>query len=296
MRFRIVVRNSGILNLTNVAITDTVNGSNYWPPASAACPTRPTSIPIGAAQYVCDYTITAPSVPGSGTSFNDTNIVTVNANEISPATDFVTTVVDRPAELDVFKFVSPYQQGDDGDGVPSFGIARSISIGLNDLVGGESVWYRLVVRNVGGKPATGLTVTDSNGPLPVNADCPALPSDLAPGASAAWDCRYKGDPIGAPGTLNNTLVATATNVAADPTDSTTVTVVATACTASNDRVIPNLIGLTKAQAQAAWAAANMTGTLTTWGSGGDEVVTQSVQAYRCVRPNADMTITNLVTP
>ena len=61
----------------------------------------------------------------------------------------------------------------------------------------------------------------------------------------------------------------------------------TACTGSS-RVVPNLIGLTKAAAQTAWTAAGLTGTLTTWsGQTNATIVAQSRPSFGCVAARLD---------
>jgi uncharacterized repeat protein (TIGR01451 family) len=292
--YKVVVANSGILDLTNVVITDTVDGVVGYLPNT--CPTQPTSLPIGAPQYECTYSQNAPAVPGSALSFEHTNVLTVNANPILPTTDYVTVVVEKPAELEAYKYVSPYRLGGDGDGEPSFGTAQSIVVGLNDLVADESVWYRLIVRNVGGKTATGVSITDTAGPIPFGqSGCDPQPTEIQPGVGAAWQCWYR-VPITTPGTTSNTLRVTADNDAADPNDVATATVTATACT-GNDRVIPNVIGGTKLEAETAWLDAGMTGNLTTWAANdSDPVMTQSVRAFSCTGRNTSMTVTRVVTP
>ena len=59
----------------------------------------------------------------------------------------------------MLKFVSVYQLGNDGDGVPTFGTADTITISKSSLTPNVSVWFRLTVTNVGGQTASGLGVT-----------------------------------------------------------------------------------------------------------------------------------------
>ncbi len=152
------------------------------------------------------------------------------------------------------------------------------------------MWFKVAVTNTGGQTATGLAISDSLRPFPVNADCPARPSTLA--AGAVWICKYKVTfNSGSPATTSNTASATATNVAPDGDDSHTAIVRVSACTGTN-RTVPNLIGLNKAQAQAAWTSAGFTGTLTVWnGQPSATVVTQSRQAFTCVAQSSTMTVT-----
>ena len=57
-------------------------------------------------------------------------------------------------------------------------------------------------------------------------------------------------------------------------------------------MIPNLIGLNKAGAQAAWTAAGFTaGNLSVWnGQNNALTVTQTRQAFQCMAANTTMTI------
>ena len=51
-----------------------------------------------------------------------------------------------PAKLRVLKFVSPYALGDDGDGVPAFGINDTITLAYNATTT-PFVWYKIAVTN-----------------------------------------------------------------------------------------------------------------------------------------------------
>jgi len=277
--YKIFARNNGGTNLTGVTMDDSLG----WP---AGCPTPPTSMPVGGGTYVCSYSRVAPST-GAALTMDYVNTYTVEATEILATTDGATVTIEKPpADLQALKFVSPYFEGAFGDGVPTFGINDTITLNRNALVPTVRAWFKLIVTNVGGQPATGVAVTDSRGSLPVNANCPSVPSTLAVGAS--WVCRYQ-DTWNSNTVVNNTVTATATNVTPDSGDVHTATVTVQSCTGSN-RVIPNLVGLNLTNSEVAWTAAGFTlANLTRYGGSGP-TVRQSVQAYSCLAPTTTMTI------
>jgi uncharacterized repeat protein (TIGR01451 family) len=201
-----------------------------------------------------------------------------------------------PAQLNVTVWLSPYKLGSDGDGNPNFGTLDTLAIGTNATITDEAVWYRVVLQNSGGQTATGLTLTDTNGPLPFGtADCPSLPASLAAGAQ--YVCLYQ-RAFPNPETRTNTVTAQSPD-AAPTTNADTATVTATACTGTN-RVVPNLVrtpALNKAAAQTAWTAAGFTSALATWsGQPNATVVAQSLQAFSCQAQNVSMTASRNVTP
>ena len=290
--YKITARNSGGTNLTGVTMTD----SRGWP---GACSSPPTSMPVGGAQYVCTYSRTAPSIPGSGVTMDYANTYTVDANEILATTDGATVTVEKPpADLRVFTFLSPYKEGDDGDGNPFFGTNDAISLGRTASVPTVYAWYRLTVQNIGGQPATGVTISDTRGPIPFGTNNATAECDPAPGSLAVgglWMCRYRvaftTDQV-----ATNTVSATATGVTPDAGDSDTATVTVAGCGAGL-RSVPDLIGLTKTLAANAWTAAGFTGALSTWsGSNGSVAVTQNRMAFTCLAPSTTVTITRTATP
>ena len=297
--YKVTVRNTGAVSLSGLTISDSLG----WP---ASCPARPTSLAVGG-QYICEYQRTAPTVPGVDPEFDYVNQLTVDANEINPTTDVATVVVKRPpGEFRVLKWVSPYKLGQDGDGIRpdgvlSFGTLDTLSIGYNATIPAPSVWYKVIVTNIGGLAAPGVQVIDSFGSLPygqnnATAACDAAPTSLAPGAS--FECRYRRD-FGAasPNPTTNTVRATSTDSSVIQTDDATATVNVAACGGPN-QVVPNLVGLTKTNAETAWQAAGFAlSNLLRWsGNAGAAVVTQSQQAFSCVSAGSTMTITRTTTP
>ncbi len=232
---------------------------------------------------------------------NYANVATINSAQTLPATDGVNVVINKPpARLNVLKWVSPFKDGSDGDGNPSFGTGRTLSVTYSTQIPAPSVWFKVIVRNTGGQPATGVVISDSRGALPfgqnnANADCPAAPSSL--GAGAVWECRYRVALTStSPPSTDNTASATATNVAPDADNSTTATVTISQCTGTN-RTVPSLIGLDKGASNTAWTAAGFTGALTTWtGQPNALTVAQSRPAYECVPATSAMTASRTVTP
>lgn len=289
--YKITARNSGGTNLTNVGMSD----SQGWP---AGCAAPPTSMSVGGPQYICTYTRAAPTVP-SGTTMSYTNVYTVTANEILATSDTATVTVEKPpADLRVFKFVSPYFDGNDGDGVPSFGANNAITLGRTASVPSPYVWFRITVQNVGGQTATGVTITDSRGAIPfgvsnATTNCQAAPGTLAVGA--LWTCRYRVS-FSSDQVVTNTASATATGVTTDADDSHTAVVTVASC-AGGLRNVPDVIGLTKAEAQTEWTNAGFTGAIASWsGSNGAAIVTQDRTAFRCMDPATTLTITRTTTP
>jgi hypothetical protein len=143
--------------------------------------------------------------------------------------------------------------------------------------------------------ATGVTVTDDFGTLPVNADCPTVPVTLGP--DVQWSCRYQRTfGAGETGAFQNRIEATATNAPADDA-AATVTVFPYILCAGTDRVVPNLVGLTKTSALAAWSGAGFTSTLTSWSGGPNSiVVTMSRQPFSCTARNSGTSVTKVPTP
>jgi hypothetical protein len=292
VRYRVIVRNTGAQALSGVVISDSLG----WPATSASCPARPTTMAVGAV-YECTYIRTAPT-PGGGAAEGDyVNEANADASNSDPALPSAVTVKVEvpPANFTVVKAVSPYKLGSDGDGSPAFGLTSSLGIAFNAQVPSPAVWYRIFVRNDGGQTATGFAVSDTGGALPTGtADCPTVPSTLAVGAS--YTCLYQ-VPYTTAGTRNTTASATATNVTADAGDSSAVVVDVTQCTGAANRVVPTLIGLTKAQAQTAWTNAQFTGALSSWsGQNSALTVAQNQQAFACIARTSTVTISRTNTP
>jgi hypothetical protein len=293
IQYKATVGNSGAQPLTGVTVVDSTGGTGCSFPTTWAV--GYTNAGLGG----CIYTRTAPNVPNGQTQLSYANVLTVDANEILPEQDSVTVTVQPPPpnwKIDVY--VSPFALGDDGDGTngnPDFKNVTSISQGENSTINNESVWFQVVVQNTGGSQATGVSISSTLGPLPFNqsnpnqAMCPAMPTTMNPGVAAAFVCRYKVD-AGSPGIIQNTVTVTSNN-AVPPAKNNVASATVTNC-ANPQRVIPNLIGLNKAAAQAAWQAAGFTpANLSTWnGQPNALTATQTRQAFQCMAANTTMTI------
>lgn len=285
--YKVIVRNTGGTNVTSVTMSDTFG----WPGGCAA----PGSLPVNGPAWQCTYTRSAPSIAGSATTTSYANTFTVDGAEIEATTDVAAVTIEKPPpDLRVLKYASPYQAGADGDGsisgTATFGTTQSLTVSRTS--GSVSVWYKVIVTNNGGQAATGVQISDSFGTLPYGqnnstAVCDPAPSTL--GVGGRFECRYRRT-FTSDGAFVNTVLATATGVSTDADDDNDATVTVAPCGGSN-RVVPNLIGLTKAAAQTAWTTAGFTGALSTWsGSNSATTVAQSQQAYACLVPGTTITI------
>jgi uncharacterized repeat protein (TIGR01451 family) len=284
--YKVILRNVGSVNLSSVTLTDSLG----WP---TTCSPVPSNIASGSSPYTCTYSRTAT------TSGDLTNTVTATAAEITSVADSaVVSVTQPPVTIMVTKWLSPYKDGADGDGLPSFGTVNNLTVYRNTLVPNATVWFRVRVENTGGATVNNLVITDSRGALPygqntTTAACDSQPSSLAPGG--VFLCRYRVT-LSATGTYANTVTATASNVTAGADTTSTATAVVQTC-ATGSRVVPNVVGLTKTVATSAWTAAGFTGAVTSWsGSPNTIVISQNRQAYGCLASNTTLTITRTTTP
>jgi Flp pilus assembly protein TadG len=201
--YRVRVSNSGDVTLTGLTMTDSQDGASFWPATSSSCLARPTQLTVGQT-YQCVYTRNAPPTPGSATETQWPNTVTGTATNATIVQDAVTVVVEKPAMLVVQKRVSPYPLGADGDGIPSFGSATTLTADLRTAATfpntSVTLWYWVKVWNEGAKPATGIQVTDTAGVVPygtnnASAVCDAAPGELPPMVATdrnTWfECRYR---------------------------------------------------------------------------------------------------------
>jgi hypothetical protein len=106
---------------------------------------------------------------------------------------------------------------------------------------------------------------------------------------ARFECRYRVT-FGGDETRVNTVRAVASNVTPDANDDNFATVTVDSCSGGN-KVVPSLIGMTKADALAKWTNAGFTGALSSWASNdGAATVAQSQLALQCVAPTTTITI------
>ena len=281
--YQITVRNIGGEPLTSATISDSRGALPY---GTAGCPSWSPSLAVGAT-WTCTYTRTAPNTGGPPELLYD-NTVTVNAAQIQPRQGQATVkIIAAPAALAITKNVHVYQLGGTGSG-PAFGSAVDWTPHRNTQVPTVEMWYRITVTNTGGQDATGFSLADTGGALPTNANCPARPTTLSPGAS--YSCRYL-RPYTAVGAKEETATATAT-AGGGLSASATTTVTVQAC-GSPSLVVPKLVGISgRTSAVNAWTAAGFpSGQLTTWGGNPNQTVaTQTVDAYRCVPASQTMTV------
>jgi hypothetical protein len=291
IQYKVSVGNSGGQPLTGVTVVDSTGATGC---------TFPTTWAEGYSNQPspgCTYTRTAPNVPNGQTQISYPNVLTVDSAETNPEQDSVTvTVQPPPPNWKVDVYVSPFALGDDGDGnggTADFKNVTLVNQGVNATLTSESAWFQVVVQNIGGSTANGVTISSTLGPLPfgqntANAVCNAAPTTMAAGAT--FTCRYRVD-AGSAGTIQNIVTALATN-AVPPGRNNSASVTSTSC-ANPSRLIPDLIGLNKAAAQAAWTSAGFpAGGLTVWnGNPNATTVTQTQQAFQCVESTTTMAIT-----
>jgi TadE-like protein len=279
--YRVTIRNIGGTNLTSVTLGDTAFGG-AWAPVSGQCPTKPTSLAVGAS-YTCTYSRTLIATKPSDFL---TNTVTGDSQQTAPVQDVATVnVLADPPQLSLSKNVNVYLEGGSGSG-PSFGNATSWTAFRNSQVSSLTMWFRITVSNTGGLPATGFALSDSSGSLPTNGDCPSRPSSLAAGAS--YTCRYS-RPFNSTG--NTTQTATANSSQTGAVQSAT-TVSVQAC-GSPSLVIPNLIGMKYNAARSAWQNAGFAPANFSPPSGNNNTIvgTQNRVAYECKAANTSITVT-----
>jgi Flp pilus assembly protein TadG len=288
--YKIIVRNNGGTNLSGVTMADSLG----WP---GTCPTPPTTLSVVAAPYTCSYSRTLPAtVPGGGATGAYTNTITVDAAETAATIDAATvSIALPPADLKVTKFVSPYKEGSDGDGSPTFGQTSSVAITRSTKITSPYAWFEIIVKNIGGQTATGITITDSKGALPygttsTTAVCQAKPTSLA--VNAVFRCRYRVS-YTTNGVRTNTVTASSPDDAITSNNSATASVTVSLCPTTN-RSVPMFAGLSKASAQTAWTNSGLTGTFTNIASG--TVLNQTVQAFSCVVPATSVKVTKTATP
>jgi TadE-like protein len=271
--YRITLRNTGATSLSGIAITD--DAFKKW--SDTRCPSF-ASLAVGEVRS-CSYPVHLTKVQK-----NLTNTVTVTVPGLSPVVDVaIIDVLASPAQLVVSKTVSPYRNSQASDRSHDLTVSRSAKID-------PTVWYRLVVTNTGGSPATKLQIDDSAGQLPVTGDCPRPPASLDP--DRAWICYYP-DTIDRPGKSSNTLTADSRETIGQ-TDTTRIEV--QTCK-GQDLVVPNLVEdqngdvRRMSDARKAWTAAGFDTPLTTSGRGNPDVASQRpADPFECASPTIHETV------
>ncbi|MGZ8527919.1 MAG: DUF7507 domain-containing protein [Candidatus Limnocylindrales bacterium] len=268
VRFEITVRNTGGAALTDVVMTDVPDGL----PSSCRI-VKP--IPIGG-KVTCTYTKKLKDSDLDGESSNLlSDTVTLTAAGLSPVEDVATiNVTAKPPELVVTKQVNVYRD------VSPFGTDTHLIV-FEGIKTKPTVWYRIMVKNVGGLTATGFTVRDSFN-SGSSGDCKSPPSTLDPGDS--YVCYYPRTFSGT-GSFDNT--ATADSRETNPV-SAHAKVDVGSCPGSSSAVVPNLVeepsgaARTVAEARALWFSSGFSGPFDpAAGSNGDRVTGQNRDPFDC---------------
>src|SRR4029079_2046541 len=158
INYRVRVKTTGTIDLSNIAYQFAVNGSNVSTPA--ACSTLPTALVKGTGSTYCTFTqtMTATSV-GSLNDFKVGLTATANAAGLSTGTNNVQAVVKvipRP-RLAVNVWASPYRLGGTGNGlagVASYGNG-GLTLNLDSAAADQTMrepaaWLYVQVQNQGG--------------------------------------------------------------------------------------------------------------------------------------------------
>jgi Ca2+-binding RTX toxin-like protein len=150
IHYQVEVANTGNLDLTGVALTDT-NVPDCDSSIGDMAPDDSTTVD-------CTYTTGASDV---GTF---SNTATGSSNETSP-TDSNQVDVTVAAE--------------------DFALSATKSVDEASVVAGEDLHYHVAISNDGNRTVTGISVADVKAP-----DCAGGVTDLAPGANTTVDCAY----------------------------------------------------------------------------------------------------------
>jgi uncharacterized repeat protein (TIGR01451 family) len=276
VKYRLTVRNSGGLAMAGLTISDVPHGLSGCPSLS--------SMGVGGL-WTCDYTKTYTGSDLGGQPFRLlTDTVTVDGPDISQVEDSATIkLVANPPELQVSKSVNVYRHDS------PFGTETELDVARSSAVH-PTVWYRILVKNTGGLPATGFAVRDSFGTLPRDSDCPSVPSSLDPNETYA--CFYARTFTGT-GSFGNTVTVDSRETS-PVTDRATV-VVAT-CSAGSE-VVPNMVEnsngdpRTVSEARGLWSAAGFTGTFNPQtGFDSREVTDQDRRPFECRVASVSVTV------
>ena len=170
IQYKVTVGNSGGQPLTGVTVVDSTGATGC---------TFPTTWAVGYSNQPspgCTYNRTAPNVPNGQSQISYPNVLTVDSTEINPEQD--SNTVDGPAaaaELEDRRLRQPVrarrrwrrhrrhrrlQERDHGQP------------GLNTTLTNESAWFQVVITNIGGSTANGVTISSTLGPLPFNQNNP----------------------------------------------------------------------------------------------------------------------------
>jgi hypothetical protein len=309
--YKVHVRNTGNVNLTNITYAFSENGIAFATPAG--CTGLPTSLAANSVAVYCTFS-RPPTAASPAAGLNDST-VSVRTNALA---DGLTTGIGNggstirvwPApRLAINLKAAPYRLGGTGNGtsgVPAYALgdltlSRDAASSVAEIRN-PTGWLYLSVVNDGG-PANAFTVSvKQNGTaVTLPASC-VIPSTLAASGEAddSFTCTF---PRTFSATQAYTLVATAsaTNALVVPGTQPSVTITTATC---NKKVVPNLVDTlspaadgtnrTVGQATTAWPTAGFTGGLTTSPAGlpgGWFVTTQTQPAYTCRNANSAVVVT-----
>jgi PGF-pre-PGF domain-containing protein/uncharacterized repeat protein (TIGR01451 family) len=212
IKYRIIVKNTGNVDLTNVAVTDPLISSMPAPTGNNA-----PAGPLKAGDtwtYTPTYTITQADLNNKGGSDGDIdNTATVDCTQLDPKTDSEAVTLDYNPDYSIEKTVTDVA----GKGATAHGTNA-----------GEVIKYKIEVKNIGNIDLTNVNISDS-----LNTSLPAPSGDNAPlgtlNAGETWtytptytitqaDLNNKG---GGDGFINNTVTVDCTELNAK-TDSAAV--------------------------------------------------------------------------
>jgi uncharacterized repeat protein (TIGR01451 family) len=149
--YRVVVTNTGNVDLTSVSVTDLLEGSGFNLGSASGDGGVAGVLEVGESwTYLASYTADQEDVnsDGHGDSLL-TNTVTVDTAETDPQSATTATPVDQNPALSVTKQV--YALGDGNDASTATGVIDGA---------GDTITYRVVVTNTGNLDLTSVSVTD----------------------------------------------------------------------------------------------------------------------------------------
>jgi Flp pilus assembly protein TadG len=300
--YKLRVKNTGNIDLTNIAYQFSMNGTNVSTPA--ACSTLPTSILKSAGATYCTFTqtVTATTV-GSLNDFKIGLQASANAAGLSTGTNNVAAIVKvipRP-RLAVNVWASPYRLGGTGNGlsgVASYG-AGGLTLNLDAVAADQTMrepaaWLYIQVQNQGGT-ASNLTFNLTRNAAPVSLSSCTIPTSLATYGTTgdSFMCLVPVS-FSAVGSYAFAGTASATNSVTVSGTQPNVTVTVATCSGGL-KPVPNLVDTlsptpdgtnkTFSQAKNAWQTEGFDGNNITsspaGASGSAKVTSQSVTAYSC---------------
>jgi hypothetical protein len=316
--FKVRIKNTGNINMTNLTYNYAVNGVPLATPTCSPSGSLATSLAKNAGPSYCTFTLPATATGGT---VNDMNVSIVAQGLASGVptgqTSGGATVKVMPSpRLAVTLKAAPYRLGDDGDGIngtlsytyPSPLTLQRQATSADPTIKSPKGWLYLNVTNTGGAANNFTLGVTSTGPaIDLTAlGCPSIPGALGAGggSGSTYTCVFPQTFEGSAANYDFTPSVSATNAVVTGVGTFRVT---TADCAVSSRVVPNLVdkllptpdntNKIVSEAQSSWTSAGLTGTLTSNPSvATNYVLRQTVRAYTCVAPNTTATITTQVGP